>query len=305
MTVDTFDGVFGSTETSRAITAFVQLVKEEFSNEHRKSEDKIRGTDSIFGNIITLGAISKALTAYACLQHMTFKKNQHVLQIFSGIVENEVNGAVKAEEESRENNKPEEVINEFTVDDGRSSMMVKWYREDDQTTTIEMEQDVAEEEEEASCIIEQSRSMRGSMDTLDDLQSFIDETMNEKNIAFAKKPQSEDDYNTMLSNFQKKITSQNKKAVIGKSQGFNGLKGLVNKFIKKSSLKFQYKPTDKSSSTNSKISPSKKSLRKTTSTSSFILYNSDNIPEEGDKKGLLMMFDSSSELARNTNGIPI
>ncbi|TPX67833.1 hypothetical protein CcCBS67573_g07362 [Chytriomyces confervae] len=72
-TVNIFNSLFGSTETSRALTHLVHLVHQEIL-----LHDPAFASRGIFGNAIgavTLtGGITKALAAYACLQIMTHER---------------------------------------------------------------------------------------------------------------------------------------------------------------------------------------------------------------------------------------
>ena len=59
-----FDGLFGSNESSRALSAIIGMVKRELLEDQR-FKDKKKGT------IASLTALTKALTAFACLQNAT------------------------------------------------------------------------------------------------------------------------------------------------------------------------------------------------------------------------------------------
>lgn len=62
-----FDGLFGSNESSRALSAIISMVRRELLEDERfKAKDK--------GTIKSLTALTKALTAFACLQNATWKK---------------------------------------------------------------------------------------------------------------------------------------------------------------------------------------------------------------------------------------
>jgi len=60
-----FDGLFGSNESSRALSAIIGMVKRELLEDQRFKEKKK-------GTIASLTALTKALTAFACLQNATY-----------------------------------------------------------------------------------------------------------------------------------------------------------------------------------------------------------------------------------------
>ncbi|CED85167.1 Predicted lipase/calmodulin-binding heat-shock protein [Phaffia rhodozyma] len=62
--VSLFDGIFGSNETSRALASIVTLVRREFGKDERSKKGTISG----------LTALTKALTAFACLQNATWRR---------------------------------------------------------------------------------------------------------------------------------------------------------------------------------------------------------------------------------------
>ncbi len=69
-----FDSVFGSNESSRALSAIITLVRRELLEDERfKAMDK--------GKITSLTALTKALTAFACLQTATWKKTSERLHM--------------------------------------------------------------------------------------------------------------------------------------------------------------------------------------------------------------------------------
>ncbi|ORY53772.1 alpha/beta-hydrolase [Rhizoclosmatium globosum] len=91
-TIQLLDGVFGSTETSRAISSLVTLIQEEirrsiFNGVTGGTEATILGT---LGSIAVLGSVSKALTAFACLQTVTYQRSlrerKRVEKMFDGLV---------------------------------------------------------------------------------------------------------------------------------------------------------------------------------------------------------------------------
>ncbi|KAF9429623.1 hypothetical protein BGZ94_010089 [Podila epigama] len=76
------DGLFGSTETSRALAAVVGLVKKEVY------EDQDFAITSA-GKMAVLAAITKAITVFACLQAATHKRTQKTIRamlIYEGVV---------------------------------------------------------------------------------------------------------------------------------------------------------------------------------------------------------------------------
>ncbi|KAJ3071496.1 hypothetical protein HDU98_005235 [Podochytrium sp. JEL0797] len=91
-TIQILDGVFGSTETSRAISGLVTLIQDEirrsiFNGSGTSSEATIMGA---LGSIVVLGSVSKALTAFACLQAATYQRSlrerRKVETVFDGVV---------------------------------------------------------------------------------------------------------------------------------------------------------------------------------------------------------------------------
>ncbi|KAL1924927.1 uncharacterized protein VTP21DRAFT_4581 [Calcarisporiella thermophila] len=67
-----FDGLFGSTDTSRAISAFVSLVRREIS-----IDDATLATKSSLG---ILAAVTQALITFACLQAVTHRRTKKQLR---------------------------------------------------------------------------------------------------------------------------------------------------------------------------------------------------------------------------------
>ncbi|KAJ1551381.1 hypothetical protein HK096_000339 [Nowakowskiella sp. JEL0078] len=90
-TVRVFDGLFGSTETSRALAAMVAMVRQELIDLNN-GQGVLPGRGLLgttFATIATLGGLTKALTAYACLQHMTAKRTHELRRLttlYEGIV---------------------------------------------------------------------------------------------------------------------------------------------------------------------------------------------------------------------------
>ncbi|KAI8816773.1 uncharacterized protein EV422DRAFT_571526 [Fimicolochytrium jonesii] len=83
--VQVLDGLFGETETSKALAAFICLVKKEL----RGHEDDLFISQGRCGRLSALGQITKALTAYCCLQYVNRKRWRQSLKltpIFEGHV---------------------------------------------------------------------------------------------------------------------------------------------------------------------------------------------------------------------------
>ncbi|KAI9142691.1 hypothetical protein BKA69DRAFT_1021469, partial [Paraphysoderma sedebokerense] len=74
-TVRVIDGLFGSTETSRALSAIVEIVKRELYEEH---EGFLHNHTS---KLSLLGGVTKAITAFACLQKRTRRRQHQRLQL--------------------------------------------------------------------------------------------------------------------------------------------------------------------------------------------------------------------------------
>ena len=69
-----FDSLFGSNESSRALSSIITLVKKELLEDERfKAKD--------IGKVTGLTALTKALTAFACLQTATWKRTEARLKI--------------------------------------------------------------------------------------------------------------------------------------------------------------------------------------------------------------------------------
>ncbi|KAI9205800.1 uncharacterized protein BJ171DRAFT_52363 [Polychytrium aggregatum] len=90
-TVATFDGLFGSTETSRTLATFVQLVRQEL-NELGEGSGLLLPSgifSSTISTILLLGGLTKAITAYACLQYVTRERtmaSRKLIKLYEGIV---------------------------------------------------------------------------------------------------------------------------------------------------------------------------------------------------------------------------
>ncbi|KAI9291100.1 alpha/beta-hydrolase [Neoconidiobolus thromboides FSU 785] len=72
--VRVLDGLFGSTETSRALASIVMLVKREIYEDDEFLAGRLKNTNLI-------AALTKALTAFACLQNITTSKSGRELQL--------------------------------------------------------------------------------------------------------------------------------------------------------------------------------------------------------------------------------
>ena len=69
-----FDSLFGSNESSRALSSIITLVRTELLEDERfMAKDK--------GKIASLTALTKALTAFACLQSATWKRTEAKLKL--------------------------------------------------------------------------------------------------------------------------------------------------------------------------------------------------------------------------------
>ncbi|TPX32436.1 hypothetical protein SmJEL517_g04439 [Synchytrium microbalum] len=69
--VRVLDGLFGSTETSRALAAFVYLVKNELD---QWRHDLALTYPAPFGQVFAVGSVTKGITAYSCLQYVSRKR---------------------------------------------------------------------------------------------------------------------------------------------------------------------------------------------------------------------------------------
>ncbi|KAJ3310503.1 hypothetical protein HDU76_003364 [Blyttiomyces sp. JEL0837] len=91
-TVNIFDGLFGSTETSRALSALVSLIREELT-ELNNGEGVLPGKGGMLGkslaSIALMGGLTKALTAFACLQLVTARRtlaSRKMTRLYEGLV---------------------------------------------------------------------------------------------------------------------------------------------------------------------------------------------------------------------------
>ncbi|KAJ3284673.1 hypothetical protein HK104_009828 [Borealophlyctis nickersoniae] len=76
--VHVFDGLFGETETSKALAAFIVLVRHELSDHSNEGSSLMS-----FNRLTALGQVSKAMTAYCCLQYVNRKRWRNSLKLTS------------------------------------------------------------------------------------------------------------------------------------------------------------------------------------------------------------------------------
>lgn len=214
-TVHTIDGVFGSTETSRAISAFVQLVRRELSSTTSSESGGGLSFSGTINAILTLGSISKALTAYACLQFMTQSKTEasqkRVLRrLYDGFIRSDNNRnssdigssnnsniipAKNSGHPSLQLSSPALVSSKLITAfenknlDRNSSVKVKWFADSDNVTRIEIEEEEEEEQRQlvngnhlqsdhydnSTDLLQASRLLRNDIETLDNAQMLISE----------------------------------------------------------------------------------------------------------------------------------
>ncbi|KAK6094293.1 hypothetical protein MT418_005363 [Batrachochytrium dendrobatidis] len=74
--VQTFDGLFGETDTSKTLAAFVCIFMEEW-----RGQDDALGLSTQIGKLSALGQISKAMLAYCCLQYVTRKRWRSLIEL--------------------------------------------------------------------------------------------------------------------------------------------------------------------------------------------------------------------------------
>ncbi|KAJ3017303.1 UNVERIFIED_CONTAM: hypothetical protein HDU68_011759 [Siphonaria sp. JEL0065] len=90
-TVSMFNSLFGSTETSRAVTHLVYLVQQEILL-HDPGFATRSGVGNVVGAVALSGGIAKAVTAYACLQVMTRERTLQARKVARLIEESVVVG---------------------------------------------------------------------------------------------------------------------------------------------------------------------------------------------------------------------
>ncbi|KAJ3240883.1 hypothetical protein HDU77_011059, partial [Chytriomyces hyalinus] len=103
-TIQLLDGVFGSTKTSRAISSLVGLIQDEIrrgmlhgtdssssASEQRAIAWQEATVMSTLGLIAVLGGVTKALTAFACLQAVMYRRSllerKKVERMFDGVAD--------------------------------------------------------------------------------------------------------------------------------------------------------------------------------------------------------------------------
>jgi hypothetical protein len=74
--VHVLDGLFGETETSKALAAMIQLFFQEW-----QGQDDALGLSRRFGRFYALGQITKAMTAYCCLQFLNRKRWRTMIKL--------------------------------------------------------------------------------------------------------------------------------------------------------------------------------------------------------------------------------
>ncbi|ORZ37977.1 hypothetical protein BCR44DRAFT_1522098 [Catenaria anguillulae PL171] len=83
-TVRVLDGLFGSTETSRALAAIVDIVRREMMASDGQASPQDSGPFGAFSSaskVVMLGAVTKAVTAFACLQKLTQRRKLATLPV--------------------------------------------------------------------------------------------------------------------------------------------------------------------------------------------------------------------------------
>ncbi|KAH6568632.1 hypothetical protein BASA60_008588 [Batrachochytrium salamandrivorans] len=74
--VQTFDGLFGETDTSKTLASFICIFLEEL-----QGQDDELGLTTRFGKVYALGQLSKAMLAYCCLQYVTRKRWRSLIKL--------------------------------------------------------------------------------------------------------------------------------------------------------------------------------------------------------------------------------
>ncbi|KAJ3415603.1 hypothetical protein HDV05_004479 [Chytridiales sp. JEL 0842] len=164
-TVSLLDGIFGSTETSRAIAALVHLIREEIS--------ALTGGTGFFGTIAVMGGVTKALTAFACLQLMTSHRtmqSRKLTNVFEGLA---YHNNQEMDDFSHNPIKLLEGPSDGAAD--QDSVLIRWHREEeDDELTIEIEETMTGS---VSSILPDP-----SIITLDEAKSFIESNSEENHI---------------------------------------------------------------------------------------------------------------------------
>ncbi|KAL3899724.1 MAG: hypothetical protein SGCHY_001843 [Lobulomycetales sp.] len=133
--VDAIDGIFGSNESSKALSAFAQLVYEEMISETVEDVDKL----GLVGHVSAVASLSKALVAYSCLLSMTSNAPEpEKTVLFSGLIHETPQklGGFPTLESTSES---DDLLLEFCQDNGSSHpVLVKWFSETGNVTRIEV-----------------------------------------------------------------------------------------------------------------------------------------------------------------------
>ncbi|KAJ3036292.1 hypothetical protein HDV00_002949 [Rhizophlyctis rosea] len=172
-TVGIIDGLFGSTETSRALAAFVYFLRREL-NEWNGGQGALPGSGVLgktWGTIVLFGGLSKALTAFACLQYMTQKRTlegRKITNIYEGLVPYD----------HTQNGHPTSHPNANGDD-----VVLRWSEEESSALLVEIEEMKRNDakgkgkaiEEDANSLIADARAFRNGLETLGDAHSFIKE----------------------------------------------------------------------------------------------------------------------------------
>ncbi|KAI8617315.1 hypothetical protein BC830DRAFT_1114050 [Chytriomyces sp. MP71] len=161
-TIQLLDGVFGSTETSRAISSLVALIQDEMQRgihaglPHPVSPQHatVLGT---LGSIATLGGVTKALTAFACLQAVTYRRSlaerRRVARVFDGVVE-------KVDPRAMRDLSLEWHRAAVAVDRGSGE---RWIQEESGVVTLE----------DAKVLVQEARLQGRDVDVLESAQGFL------------------------------------------------------------------------------------------------------------------------------------
>jgi len=73
--VSVLDSIFGSNESSRALASIITLVRREVMLDERSQGEGKRGV------VKTLGGLTKAMTAFACLQNATWARTAEKIRM--------------------------------------------------------------------------------------------------------------------------------------------------------------------------------------------------------------------------------
>ncbi|KAJ3041012.1 hypothetical protein HK097_002407, partial [Rhizophlyctis rosea] len=182
-TVGIMDGLFGSTETSRALAAFVHFTRREL-NDWNNGQGALPGSGifgKTWGTIALLGGLSKAFTAFACLQYMTHKRTleaRKVTSVWEGLVDLE-SGWDKGRKRLG-NGKDGE-----GVDEEGEELMLKWSEEESTALLVEIEEMKGKADasrgkgkavpDNVDTLLKDARAWRNGVETVEDARSFIEE----------------------------------------------------------------------------------------------------------------------------------